>query len=257
MPKLEQDSNGVVTTPGRFQGRHIDEVMDYLEGLEQAVSSRSPDRVVEEEKPADPSKKLEIASANRVSPLEQMTLQRFEQDDESAFSRTVEDYDKYKEKINEIKKGLHPMQRAMKDLHRTLYVQVKTQDPEVAKRIFAKVEVAAPVETEEEAKVEVDRVAAEEAAKKAVRGPKPAPPMASPTPASRPAPSAAAKDRKPKLIPTTKIESFCRATRKNVEEYLIQLEDQGVSQDQLDSGGQLGRREQPRSVYDRTFAKRS
>jgi hypothetical protein len=101
-----------------------------------------------------------------------------------------------------------------------------------------------------------EKVAAEEAAKKAA-APKPrgVPPVAAPTPSSRQAAQKTGKE--PKLVATLKIESFCRATRRDVKEYLLLLEEQGVTQESLDNAGQAGRREAPRSVYDRKFAVRS
>lgn len=273
MAKLETDANGVVTS-GRFAGRHVDEVMDYLEGLEAAVTDENRHKPTNEP-PVDDSKtkgdeaakRLAAAAAGRVDPIQQQTLFRLEQDDEESFRATVPDYDAYKEKIDKIKQTLHPAQRAQKNLHRTLYINVKSEDVRVAKRIFEKIEDK-PTETAEEKaareakeaadKAEADRVAAEAAARASgERRPKAAPPMASPTPASRPAPTRQSNDRKPKLVATPKIEAFCRATRRDVNSYLLQLEDQGVTQEAIDTAGQMGRRENPRSVYDRPRAARS
>jgi hypothetical protein len=265
--KIETDQNGIVTTPARFAGRHIDEVMDYLDGLEAAVSSSSshtedpPPKPVAKTPEQIAAERLAASSHNRIDPLQQMTFQRFEQDDEEQFSKTVEDYDVYKEKIDKLKNTLHPAQRAQKNLHRTLYINVKSEDPKVRGKIFAKVEAdPPPVEGDEEETpppspgVEKPRVAAPAAARP---GPRPAPPLASPTPASRPAPVNSSKERKPKLVATDKIRSFCRATNQNLDAYLMRLEDNGETQESLNGAGQMGRREQPRSVYDRTKAVRS
>lgn len=277
MAKLEVDANGLVTTAGRFQGRHIDEVMNYLEGLEAAVAdpghtpppaappaatnppSNNPPR-------EDPAKAMVDAAAARLDPMQQMMFARLEQDDEEAFSREVSDYAKYKQAIDEIKTGnqvkgmpgMHPAARAQKGVHRMLYIHVKSQDENVRKRIFEEVKPPAQETPEEKAaREEAERLAAAASAAPPTRTPRPAPPTLPPTPSNRPAPQPPQNNRKPKLQPNDKIIRFCRANSLNVDTYLIKLEDQGVTQEQLDNAGQMGARPAPRSVYDRTRATRS
>jgi hypothetical protein len=179
-----------------------------------------------------------------------------ERDDEFDFMNKVDDYDVYKKDIDKLKNTLHPAQRAQKNLHRTLYINVKSADKRVAERIYKKVEDEKPVSPDGEAPPPSPGVEPVVVERPAARGPKPAPPLAAPTPANRPAPNSQQNARKSKLVPTDKIRSFCRANNQDIDAYMLKLEDNGETQESVNNAGQLGRREQPRSVYDRPRAAR-
>src|SRR5258708_1063797 len=99
-PKLATDANGIVTT-GRFTGRHINEGMDYLEGMETGVSSAAPppNTPPADQPPAvaprapgapDPAAAaLAASNATRIDPLMQSVLARQEMDDEAEFRSQV------------------------------------------------------------------------------------------------------------------------------------------------------------------------
>jgi hypothetical protein len=285
MPKLELDAQGNVTTPGRFQGRHIDEVVTYLEGLEAAVTQQvtapevqpapSPQGAGQQPgqqstaqsgqapnpaQPTDAASRLAAATQRRMDPFQAMTLQRLEQDDEAAFAGQVADYEQYREQINKLKDTLAPEIRAQRNLHRTLYINVKSNDERVRQRLYEPIQTpdgeaggdgAAPTT------VEGQQVAAGRPADAAPGGaaprvePRPAPPMARPTPAAR---SVQPPPKKAKLVATEKVKAFCRQTGQNVEEYLLRLEANGVTQSEMDNAGQLGRSASRPHVYDRKRA---
>jgi hypothetical protein len=264
VPNFAVDTEGNITTPGRFQGRSLDEVMNYLDGLEAAVTNpdKPPPAPPNKEPAKEPTaaERLAASAANRIDPLQAMTLQRLEQDDEAAFAATVTDYEVYREKINKLKESIAPQYRAQKNLHRTLYINVKSQDESIRRRIYDPVEkkVEDPPAGEEAPPSPGAPPAAAVDPPPARSGPKAAPPMASPTPGNRPPPKVDEKARKPKLIATDKVRSLCRQLNQDVDKYLIRLEDQGMSQSDLDTAGQLGKREEGRkSVYDRTRAPRT
>jgi hypothetical protein len=258
VPKLEVDANGVVTTAGRFQGRHLDDVVDYIDGLEAAVTQQvaapaapAAQPVVPAAQPQGdtPAQRLAASAAARIDPLQQMTLMRLEQDDEAAFAATVTDYATYKEQIDKLKDTLQPHLRAQKNLHRTLYINVKSNDENVRKRIFEPIQAsqadAQQADAQQAAPLPPDRRATPQAA----------PPMAAPTPSSRQPPSAA---KKAKLIASDKIRRFCQTSGAPLEAYMLRLEEQGVTQSDIDSGGQLGRRNTQSDktrVYDRQRVK--
>jgi len=193
-----------------------------------------------------------------MDPLQAMTLQRLEQDDEEAFAAQVSDYEVYREQINKVKGTLAPEIRAQRNLHRTLYINVKSNDERIRQRLYEPLPAAeggdetAPVtQTAQPAAAGQSTQQPQTGAATRV-GPQAAPPMARPTPASR---AAQPPPKKAKLIATDKVRAFCRQTGQNVDEYLLRLEANGVTQSEMDNAGQLGRTAEQRThVYDRKRA---
>src|SRR5690242_18245911 len=119
MPELDFDPATGIVKGGRFVGRHIDEVMKYLEALEaQEPPPNDPEKKPEEKKPEEKeltpeekaAAKLAEEAAKRLSPMDQLALQNaatLESNDEAAFAATVPDYEKYRAKIAEVKKNTH------------------------------------------------------------------------------------------------------------------------------------------------------
>jgi hypothetical protein len=250
-----------MVTEGRFAGRHIDEVMLYLEGLEAAAVSNNnaqPAGQAPTQPPAAPAapkpaaQQLADDNASRTEQLLFSVVQRAEQDDEAAFGATVTDYSKYKEAIDKLKTNMPPQTRASKGLHRSLYIHVKSQDPQVSSRVFEAVPEAP-----------ADGVAAGNGAPPVAQPPQApprplgaAPPMASPTPTSRSVvPAATTQSR---LIATDKIKEFCRSNRLDLNQYLLRLEGEGRTQQDLDSAGQMGKRDTTSNIaaYGRNRAAR-
>jgi len=269
--RLVTNSDGIVTSPPRWAGRHINEVLDYMEGLEQALTSEPSAPA-----PAPPSaetpaggeappktptaiERLAASAAARMDPVQQAMLTRAINDDEDSFAASVPDYETYKEDIHKIRAALAPAQLIQKGLHRTLYINVKTaKDKSVLERVFQPVTAASapPPPAEPPASPPVAAPTTEPVIPR-VATPRPAPPMAPPTPAARVPPTA--EPAKAKLVATAKILEFCRQTHQDVDKYLLKLEANGTTQADLDSAGQLGRRNHAEGrtlVYDRPRASR-
>src|SRR5262245_11069970 len=147
--RLVINDQGIVTSPSRWAGRHANEVMDYLEGLEAAITTEAPPAPTPqaETPPAPaaetPAERLARLARERTDPMQQALLGRFVQDDEDAFAATVQDYEKYKEDIHKVRANLQPAQLMQRGLHRTLYINVKTaKDKTVLDRILAPVDAA-------------------------------------------------------------------------------------------------------------------
>jgi hypothetical protein len=260
--RLVTNSDGIVVSPARWAGRHVNEVMDYLEGLEAAVTNdirgetppaETPPAETPKE-PQTPQERLAAAANARMDPMQQAFLHRAIIDDEDTFAATVTDYEKYREDIHKVRANLQPAQLMQRGLHRTLYINIKTtKDKSVQDRVFAPVEVTAPPPPNAEPPAAVPAAPAVEPQRV---GPRPAPPLASPTPAARAA--APAPERKAKLIASDKVREFCRQTNQDVDAYLLRLEESGMTQEEINNAGQLGKRnfaEGRKLVYDRPRAK--
>ena len=80
--------------------------------------------------------------------------------------------------------------------------------------------------------------------------------MAAPTPTSRSV--VPAQTTQSKLIATDKIKEFCRSNRLDLNQYLLRLEGEGRTQQDLDSAGQMGKRDTSSNIaaYGRSRAMR-
>lgn len=254
MARPATDANGIVTE-GKFAGLHIDEVFTFAETMATADASTRPPATPPAPAHQDPAAALAVAAAARVTPMESFTLQQFEQQDEAAFAATVPDYETYRPKIAELKKGMAPMQRAQAGAHRFMYSHLKLQDnAEAQAAVFgrpAPVEPPPPVETSNEPPAPPPPPAAPPAPPAVPPGARTpsAAPAAPPTPARPPAPPS----RVPKLKATAKTLALAERWGMPIAEYLLQLEDQGVTQESMDSVSvpQTRASGSSRSVYDR------
>jgi hypothetical protein len=254
------DKDTGMVTAGPYAGHHIDEVLEFLET--RAAQAATKPAAAEPVIPAaekTPEQLLDEKVTERTGGLTasiEAQNARFEQDDEAAFSATVPDYDTVfrdtkktvRALVNQLKQSMHPTQRIQKGIHRQLYMMVKMQDPDTQARIFNQ----PPAEPEVVAGEQAEPAPPEEPVVPATP-PKPKPVAAVPTPASRAATPAAAK-KGPKLVGNHKTEAAARAMGFEHNAYLLKLEENGTSQEQLDAmtinrkAGQPGRRT---TVFDR------
>jgi len=248
IPQLDIDQNGIIQS-GRFSGQHVSNVLQYAQSLEEAMKEglETPQGPPREAKP-DPGSTLNAHAAPRVDAAQSLIWQRLELDDEAEFARTVPDYEAFKEEINKAKQTIPPVQRIAKGLHKFLYLNVKAQKDEgVQRALFGKKEeaVSPPAPSKEEAPpIETETPPPP--------SPKPVPVAATPTPVSRAA-APTQKERKPKLHASDKVERSAAASGIPLEEYLLILEDQGVTQDQIDLASRPASSRPYRSrAYDRT-----
>jgi hypothetical protein len=239
-------------TDGKYKGYTPDQVAQYTETLEAAVNEgKEPPPAPGAETP-DPNKTLTNKSAARLTPLEQHVVQqnqRLEQDDEDAFSASVDDYDDkpegkeqtYRQLVAEAKKNLPLAQKLLKGIHKHLYMMIKQQDPEVQKRLLGRSKAAEPpVEP-------VTPPAPPEAPKQ--EKPKAVPPVsATPTPAPRAEPT---KEKKTTLRGNAKTEKAARSLGRTHEEHLLRLEENGVTQAEIDNAVAPRASTRRETVFDR------
>jgi hypothetical protein len=254
------DEHGIVRS-GPFAGLKAEEVFAFAEA---SASSRREAEGNNETPARNPAEALKEASSARTDPMNQFTFQQFERIDEENFSKTVPDYDKYKDKIANVKKTMNASQRAQQGVHKFIYQNVRMDDPEVQKVIFGV--IPPPGTPEEKPDDEVHEVPEEEAPEAEApvekpkvpavpkAGPKPVPsPVAKPTPRSATTPAAVAKST---LKATPKIIALAERYSMTVDEYLAHLESSGYSQEQLNnlslpSSARTPPSTRPRSIYDR------
>src|SRR3990167_5809349 len=189
--KLDIDPTTGLIRSGRFVGRSTEEVMQYLEHLEQAAASdeRVPTEAEPEKKPLTPTEELTKRTAPRVDAFQQLTLattQRLIADDEEAFAKTVPDYEQYRERIAKAKVTMHPMQQVQPGLHKQAYLFLKAQEPTHQARMLGQEEPVAEETAEETPAVPVVPVVeAPPAPVVVVKSAPKAVPSARPTPAAR------------------------------------------------------------------------
>jgi len=252
---LDINEQGYVQS-GRFAGQHISTVLQYAETLETAIKEDGkptppgapPEPPAEPPKPT-PAEVLAAHAAGRVDATTLLTWQRLEQDDEIVFRATVPDYDKFLERINKLKEGLQPQQRVTRGVHKFLYTVAKQDDPKVQEALFGKAPDVPPVApVEPPAEPPPAEPPAAPVAPPAAPSPKAAPPVAAPTPTRTPAPAAVKKST---LKANDKVKKSAEAWHMTVEEYLLQLEESGVTQEQLDMQTAPSNRQTRKSIYDR------
>jgi len=253
-PKLVTDAEGTIIE-GKFKGRHINEVMDYLEHLESAISEDEapparPAAAPPTAKPKTPAETLAARSADRITGFEQLTqatAARAVQDDEDAFAATVRDYDSTipgmtkstRAMIADLKAKTPLAQQMTKGWHRQAYMLLKQQDPKVQARILASTDddvddgAPPPQEDSDPAEIPPDQAPSAPAP---VAKPKPKPvPVVRPTAAARtPSAKAAAK---PSTLQDSdgKLARVAAAMGKSLPAYLASLEERGVTQDQINA----------------------
>lgn len=244
---IETDANGIVTS-GKFQGHHISAVLAYAEELDTAVGQGKVPATapVQTPSPADPNKALQDAAQARVAPLDANIALRLEQDDEQQFASTVPDYQKWKPEIDKMKQTLAPQVRIQRGCHRMLYGLIKqTQDPETQRHVYGG---PAPVVTpnedppkQEETQPPVQQTPPPvqktpeqliEEAKKGTVTPKAASPVSTPTGAGR---SATDGTKQSKLKANERIIAMCSALRVDLGAYLLEMEERGMTQENLDA----------------------
>jgi hypothetical protein len=265
MPLPDIDEHGIVRS-GPFAGLKAEEVFAFAEAT---ASSRRESGETNEPPAPTPADKLKAAADARTSPMNQFTFAQFEKIDEDNFSRTVPDYDKYKDKILSVKKTMSPDQRAQQGVHKFIYQNVRMEDPEVQKVIFGTIPPPGekPPKVDDDGNPIVPETPPENAAPpptpedpKPPAAPRPAPkpvppPVAKPTPRSAGVPAAAATP-KPTLKATPKVIALAERYSMTIDEYLGRLEEQGYTQEQLNnlslpSSARATPSSRPRSIYDR------
>jgi len=246
MPKV--DENGIITE-GRFQGYRAVDVLEFAESVEtrsEGEEGTSAGRTAPRP-PSDPGSKLTQDAAGRVDRTMMLLASQQEKLDEDEFAATVSDYDRpvpgltpektYRQVVAETKSGMSLEQRIQRGFHRRVYILVKTQqDPETAKRVFAKEEP--PVEAEEpDAEEPVTPPVTRsldptpEVPKAKAAPPKAKGGAAAPTPGSRAEPKPVVQS---KLQLNDKIRRFTKKMGLNEAEYLVELERRGFTQADVD-----------------------
>ena len=267
------DQNAPVTrqgviTEGKYAGQHVSSLTQYAESLEQQLTSAqsdpqiTPGEAVQQKEPETPQSRLADHAQSRISSVSDAASDRLEQDDESEFRTELAslgvDYDKdWKEKVDTIKANVDPKMRVSKGVHKLIYTQLRTQEPQS----FARLHDAGEVQEEEEVveeEVQETQTAAEtqqEIAEQAKPQPKPVTPASvSPTPAGRT--TRAKKADKTPLQATQKVERLAQEWGMSTDEYLKRVHQRGVTQDDIDRES-VTRAERPgrmKSVFDRSTA---
>jgi hypothetical protein len=261
MPLPDIDEHGIVRS-GPFAGLKASEVFEFAEA---SAASRRESGEEEPRTPAakSPADTLKDAARARTDPMNQFTFAQFERIDEDNFSKTVPDYDKYKDKIAAVKKTMSPDQRAQQGVHKFIYQNVRMDDPEVQKVIFGVIPPPGGETEEENAEVPAVPEEGEEPAAPVAppakapapkATPKPVPsPVAKPTARATPVVPAVAKSG---LKATPKIIALAERYSMTVDEYLAHLETSGYTQEQLNnlslpSSARAQPSSRPRSIYDR------
>lgn len=252
-------------TEGRFKGMSPEDVAAYAETMEEVVKgNKTPEEVKPPAgappKELTPEEKLAAANAERTGGMNQSLIVRLVEEDEERARAAISDYDKYKEEIHKVRATLTPQQLITRGVHEQMYINIKGRSPEGRAALFGTQQTAAPpiADGEEEPGEEKPptppppATPPKGATPKAV-GPKAAAPTLAPTPGER----QAEPPKKSKLKPNDKIRRFCQAQGMDVNEYLLRLEAQGRTQDDINA---LERREDPNarpaSIYGRPIKAR-
>ena len=264
------DANGYITS-GRFAGHHVSNLAQYAESLENAVQGDPPTPpTASTEQPADsaqqasPQDRLAAHSGTRISSINDAASTRLEADDEAEFRKELSDhgvnYDDWKEKVDIIKNGMNGQMRVQKGVHRLIYTQLRSQEPDSFARLHGQ-QVVGEVATEDdevEETVEETQTAAGVNEEIKEQAPKPKAQAVggsvAPTPASRT--TGKKKDQKIPLQATAKVERLASEWGMTTEEYLKRIHTRGVTQDDIERES-VTRAERPgrmKSVFDRSTA---
>jgi hypothetical protein len=265
------NANGIITT-GRFTGQHVSNLAKYAENLEKELSTPAPQTGAQApaQEEASPQDRLAQHSQNRISSVGDAASQRLELDDEAEFSRELHglgiDYGAdWKQRIDQIKSGMPENVRVAKGVHKMVYMQLRTQDPESFARLHNTPDAAPAVEEPEEGQEEAQEEAQLETAAavtEEIKTAEPAKPKAravtpagvSPTPGTRG--TAKKKDSVVPLQATSKVERLASEWGMTTEEYLKRVHARGVTQDDIERES-VTRAERPgrvKSVFDRSTA---
>jgi hypothetical protein len=249
---------------GRFKGMAPEDVAAYAQTIEEVARAGGVTpppvqikRPAGEELPAEtPEQRLARVNAERTSPMNNALAARLVEDDKAQFIAQVKDYDKYSEDIEKLKKTLSIEQLVTPGLHRTLYIAIKGRSKLGQEALFKAEEPPPPPpdgEEHEEQPPVVPPTRGEGTTPKQPVTPKAVPPTMSPTPGGRTPPPP--KEEKSKLKPNEKLIRFCKATGQDVNKYLLKLEQQGRTQEDVDALERAG--EQPAGgAYGRKLATR-
>jgi hypothetical protein len=254
------DADGIVLG-GRFAGHKLADVLQYAEGLEATMAATPPVTPPVTPKAPDPAAVLAEHAAGRVDTSTALLIQRLEADDEAQFAASVPDYEKFRPQITEMKKTLSPNQRMQKGVHYFVYSMIKAgSDPAVRAAILQTPPVA-PVEpgpVDDEIVPPPSASGAETpppvgpVTPPAPKAPKAVAPAAPPTPAARRA--VEPPKRVPKLVSTEKLVRQAKAFGVELSAYLMRLEDQGVTQEEINSAeARTSRSVRRETVYDRAL----
>src|SRR5688572_10707025 len=254
MPLPATDANGIITE-GKFAGLSIDEVFGFAETVASVPGAEPPKPKTAPPANPNPNDTLANAAANRLSPMEQFTFAQFEQQDEETFAASVPDYATFKPKIDEMKKTMSPAQRAQRGFHKFAYQNLKVAgDADLQSKIFGTRAPEPPPpapEAGDPPTPEAPPAPPQPPAPPAPPTPKPTPaPVAPPTPRNAGNPPAG-----PKLKATAKVLALAETWGMPINEYLTQLEAQGMTQEDVEALS-IPQSSRPavqgiRSVYDR------
>jgi hypothetical protein len=267
--ELDINKDGVITS-GRFAGQHVSSLAQYTESLERELTSDSraqpqtgDARQADAPQPASPQERLAAHSGTRLASVSDAASQRLELDDEAEFSSQLGelgvDYTKeWKAKVDQVKQGMNDQMRVSKGVHKMIYTQLKTQEPDTFAKLHGtgQAEAVPTEEAEEEETVTAAEVQEEIKAAEPVKvSPKPVTPgSVSPTPAART--TQKKKEAKVPLQATNKVERLASEWGMTTEEYLKRVHTRGVTQDDIDRES-VTRAERPgriKSVFDRSTA---
>lgn len=244
MADLKFDKDTGIVTEGPYRGHKLADVIEYLET--QASKAKTPDGQPPAEPPKAKTPEEELAERGGARVTEAQALAgaqfaRMEQDDESDFERFLNEKDAndlddeitvagekttIRKMMGIVKKGMTVQQRITKGITKQCYMLVKNQLPENQEKLFAK-RVVPPPEPKEDDDVVPPKA---EEKKEEKKGPKATPPVATPTPSGR---KTEEKEKKPKLVGNEKTERAAKAFGMTHDAYLLRLEGQGTTQDQI------------------------
>lgn len=243
---VQVNEEGIVQD-GPWKGYKLDDVLEFAQNAsvaqqETPPASTPPGNTTPATPPAQPRNTLAEGAAVRVDRVAGLlAIQRIEED-ERAFAATVPDYDAavpgidppktYRQVIAESKKTVALEYQMQPGFHQKAYLLIKSdKDPAFRSRALGIEPPAAPQETPPAG--EVPPAAASTPPAPATPTPRAVPPAVSaPTPGARAA--APTGERKPKLVATDKVKKYCKAFGKDVDAYLMEVEDRGLTQSDLD-----------------------
>jgi len=209
---------------------------------------------------------LEQHAGNRIGSVGTAASQRLEHDDEAEFSKELSgmgvDYNAdWKQKIDAIKSGMNEQVRVAKGVHKMIYMQLRTQDPDAFAALHKSGEAPVPVEEPEEVEEPETQTTTAEVKEeiKVTETVKPSPRAVtpggvSPTPGTR-----ATSKKKEETIPlqaTSKVERLASEWGMSTEEYLKRVHARGVTQGDIERES-VSRADRPgriKSVFDRSTA---
>jgi len=211
-------------TEGEFAGLTVKQLMEHTTAVNAALAEgrQPPAAPAPAAPPPSPAARLDADASERVDHALMFTWQRMEQDDEASFASTVPDYEEYRADIDAAKKNMTPQARVTRGVHARLYEYKKLEKhPELRAQIYGAVQPptdppAPPVPPPVPPPPAVPRTPS---------------PVAAPTPGGRGTPPAAPAA---KIKVTTKITQLAAAARMTTDDYIKELEERGMTQEDVD-----------------------